>query len=86
MRLNETDFLNELLLGMDASSAFQTPSTQSTQPPPSLPPSTASTTRQSLTQVSEIQQLLQGADEWDWNDDLEDNSMLEGVNEPVSRR
>lgn len=75
---SEADFLNSLLSSMDASHTSQVTSSLPAPPSTSTLPSQpiqASTSRNTQQSTKEVEQLLEGAEDWDWNDDdLEDGN------------
>jgi hypothetical protein len=83
MQENEDDFLQLLLSGMSAPSASQSWITQSsaTLPPPTLP-----SPRKTASKRNEIDNLLDGVDDWDWDTDLDEVSVTEAIPAQVSRR
>lgn len=76
-------FLDALLSSMDASHASQTTSASHPAPPPSTLPSQPPPTLQVSSNTEEIEQLLDGAEDWNWEDDLLETGMPEAKAEAV---
>lgn len=83
MQENEDDFLQRLLSGMSAPNASQAWTSQSTA---TLPPPTLPSPKKEASKRDEIENLLDGVDDWDWDADLEDIVVKEEPPAHVSRR
>jgi hypothetical protein len=83
MQENEDDFLQQLLSGMSAPNASQSWISQSTA---TLPPPTLPSPRKMASKRDEMENLLDGVDDWDWDADLDEVSVTEAIPAQVSRR
>ena len=83
MQNNEDDFLQQLLSGMGSNNASQSLliSSSAAPPPPTLP-----TPPTQCSQATEMETLLDGAEDWDWDGDLEESLVTEAIPAQVSRR